>query len=168
MKGRFLTLGVGAIGIAAFVISVINYSNQKKVAWFDYNKVYNDCDLKKNLEKDLEKVVSARKSELDSLNLELTFLSNKVKEGLASGQELSDFEDLKNKYLQKSGRYEEENYRLKENYFTQIRQEINDKAKSYGEANGYDYIFSAVGDGSLMFASEGDDITNDILKYVNK
>lgn len=168
MKKQLLTVSAIAIGIAALTMSIVNTGGQKKMAYFDYNKVYNDCELKKELEKDLEKVVSARKSELDSMQLELSLMSNRVQAGSASQDELNQFEDMKGRYLTYQGRYEEENIRLKEQYFAQIRSKINEMSQEYAEDNGYDYLFSAVGDGSLMYGRETEEITDEVLEYVNK
>ena len=168
MKKQLLAISAIAIGIAALTMSIVNTGGQKKMAYFDYNKVYNDCDLKKDLEKDLEKVVSARKSELDSMQLELSLMSNKVQAGNANQDELNQFEDMKGRYLTFQGRYEEENVRLKEQYFAQIRSKINEMSREYAEANGYDYLFSAVGDGSLMYGKDTEEITDELLTYVNK
>lgn len=168
MKKQLVTLTAIAIGIAALTMSIVNSGGQKKMAYFDYNKVYNECQLKKDLENDLEKVVSARKSELDSMQLELSLMSNRVQGGTADQDELNQFEDMKNRYLTFQSKYEEENIRLKEEYFTQIRTMINEVSKEYAEENGYDYLFSAVGDGSLMYANDSEDITGEFLTYVNE
>lgn len=168
MKNNLLLVGTIILSIVAIVMSSLALKSQKKTAYFDYAKVHEECDLKERLEQDLKKVASARKSQLDSLNLELTFMSNKVQSNNASQDELNRFEDMKNRFLTLQNSYEEENYRLKEEYFNQIRQSINDKAKSFGEDNGYDYLFSAAGDGALMYASESEDVTDEILEYVNK
>lgn len=160
--------GVGLIAVSSLVLAAMMYSGQKKTAYFDYNQVYNACNLKTDLEKDLEKVVSRRKSELDSMQLGLSMLSEKVKSGQASDAELVDFEDQKNRFLSFQATYENENIRLKEEYFTQIRVHINDKAKAYGEEMGFAYFFSAVGDGSLMYADESEDVSDAFLKFVNE
>lgn len=166
---RNLFLGIATLlGIVAIVMSVLALNAEKKIAYFDYAKVHEECDLKERLQKDLEKVVSRRTSELDSIKLELTFLSNKVQANNADQEELDLFEDMKNRYLTLQNSYEQENYRLKEEYFNQIRQSINEKAKSFGEDNGYNYLFSAVGDGALMYADEGEDITKEMIEYVNR
>lgn len=168
MKKNLVLGGAILLAIVAIVISILALKGQKKVAYFDYAKVHEQCNLKESLEKDLEKVVSTRKSQLDSLNLELSFLSNKVQANNADQEELDRFEDMKNRFLTLQNNYEQENYRLKEEYFNQIRESINEKAKSFGEDNEYDYLFSASGDGALMYASEGEDVTKLVLEYVNK
>lgn len=166
---RNVVLGVTALlAIVAIIMSALALTDQKKLAYFDYAKVHEGCDLKERLQNDLEKVVSKRTSELDSIKLELTFLSNKVQSNAADQEDLDKFEDMKNRYLTLQNNYEQENYRLKEEYFNQIRKNINDKAQSFGEDNGYDYLFSAAGDGALMYASEGQDVTEQMTEYVNR
>jgi outer membrane protein len=168
MKKNLFFGGTILLAVVAIVLSVMALAGQKRIAYFDYAKVHEGCELKEQLQKDLEKVVSKRTSELDSIKLELTFLSNKVQVNSADQAELDLFEDMKNRYLTLQNQYEQENYRLKEEYFNQIRKSINDKAKSFGEDNGYDYLFSANGDGALMYADQGEDITKEMIEYVNR
>jgi Skp family chaperone for outer membrane proteins len=144
------------------------YCSQTKTAFIDYNTVYNNCKLKLTLEKDLERLTNLRKSELDSLQLQLSFLSQEVSSGKASGAKLEQFEQEKTKFLTMQQRYEEENVRLKETYFTQIRKEINDKSQAFAAAKGYDYLFAAVGDGALMYGSEARDVTKAFQEYLDK
>lgn len=163
-----INLVIGALSLIAIIISLLALSKDEKTAYIDYNEVYNNCDLKAQLEKDLESLVSSRESELDSMKLELTFMSNKIKAGETNQDDLNVFEDAKNRFLTFQGRYEEENIRLKEEYYTQIRNDINSKSILFGEENGYDYLFAAVGDGSLMYAKEANDVTEELTNYINK
>ncbi|PHR50048.1 MAG: hypothetical protein COA32_02630 [Fluviicola sp.] len=156
------------ISILALSFGVYLYNNSKTIAWFNYNEVYNKCELKKELEEKLKRVVSRRESHLDSLKLNLSLMSNKVKSGTASKEDLNLFEDMKNQYLSYQDNYERENVRLKEEYFSQIRSELNEKSKSFGKEKGFDFLFSAVGDGSLMYAKEGEEVTTDFLNYLNQ
>lgn len=167
MNKKIITIGAIALLVVSTVLSVLSYTNQKKTAFFDYNTVYNNCALKIKLEKDLQQVASSRKSELDSLQLELSFLSEKVKANTATALEASNFEDMKNRFLTFQDQYEQENIRLKETYFTQIRKEINDKAKLYAEQQGFDYFFSATGDGAMMYAAPSEDVTKEFQAYLD-
>lgn len=168
MKRNLILIGVTAIAVTALSFSLFKSDTSKTMAFIDYNKVYNDCSLKKELEKDLEKVVSSRKSELDSMQLELSFMSNAIQTGNSDGEKLEAFENLKHRYLTLQNLYEEENLRLKEQYFTQIRTHINEKAKEFGEDNEYNYLLAAVGDGSLMYASDSEDVTDKFMEYIDK
>jgi len=45
--------------------------------------------------------------------------------------------------------------------------DINDYIKEYGKKKGYKIIFGASGGGNIMYASEGADLTQDVLKGLN-
>jgi Skp family chaperone for outer membrane proteins len=150
------------------LIGLYFFGKSDNTAYFEFNKVYNDCSLKKKLETDLEKVFSARKSELDSLQLELSLISGKIESKNASGLELQKFEDTKTRFLTLQENYEQENMRLKDTYTAQIRKEINDKARLFAEKKGYTYLFAAMGDGTIMYASDKNDVTKEFQEFIDK
>lgn len=161
--------GIAALIITNLVlISLYFFGKNDNTAYFDFNKVYNNCALKKKLETDLEKVFSIRKSELDSLQLELSLLSGKIESNSASGIELEKFEDMKTRFLTLQENYEQENMRLKDNYSSQIRKEINDKARLFAEKKGYTYLFAAMGDGTIMYGSEKNEVTKEFQEFIDK
>ena len=168
MKEKFLKTAFVLMTFIALILAIVNFIGRKKMAFIDYNEVYNNCTLKKRLEKDLMKVANSRKNELDSLQMELSFLSERIKGGTSTKEEMGRYDEMRNRFLTYQEKYEEENVRLKETYFTQIRQEINDKAKEFSKLNNYDYFFSAVGDGALMYASESEDVTKDFQAFIDK
>ncbi|MCH2229643.1 MAG: OmpH family outer membrane protein [Crocinitomicaceae bacterium] len=153
--------------IVAIILAVMANSQNNDIAFFDYNRVYNECNLKIELENDLKTVSSSRQSELDSLQMELSFFSDKISKRTSSEEETMKFEELRNRYLGLKQRYEEENLRLKENYFTQIRQSINEQSKDFAKEIDVDYFFAAVGDGSLMYADDVEDMTAELILFVN-
>lgn len=165
---KITLLFIAAVSVTALVLSFLGLKGDDNIVYFDYNQVYNNSDIKNRLEKDLKKVGSMRQSELDSLQMELSFLSKKIGENSTSEQELGNFEDLKERYLGLQQHYEEESVRLKETYFNQIREEINQKAKTFAETKGYDYVFAGMGDGTLMYGSEALDVTDEFQKYLNQ
>lgn len=166
---RILTISSYVIFIGVTAIALFLFFTKERNAYFDYNEVYNNTELKKKLEKDLERVVSIRKAQLDSMQLELSFVSQKIQSGTEKNPAvLSKFEDDKSRYMNYQGQFEEENARLKETYFNQIRKDINDKAMLFAKENGYTFLFAAMGDGALMYADESKNVTKDFLEYINK
>ena len=165
---KITLLFIAAVSVTALILSFLGLKGDDNIVYFDYNEVYNNSDIKNRLEKDLKKVGSMRQSELDSLQMELSFLSKKIGENATNEQELGNFEDLKERYLGLQQHYEEESVRLKETYFNQIREEINKKAKTFAEMKGYDYVFAGMGDGTLMYGVEALDVTDEFQKYLNQ
>lgn len=71
--------------------------------------------------------------------------------------------------------YEEEKQRfaltvqhLSGKYTADVWERINEYVSAYGEEHGYDYIFGASGDGSLMYARNDNDVTVDVIAYINR
>lgn len=167
LKKVAIALG-GILVVVNTVVLFFLYSTEKKTGFIDYNTVYNNCKLKVSLEKDLERLTTKRKSELDSLQLQVSFLSQEVSGANSSSEKLAEFENQKNRFLTLQQQYEQENMRLKETYFTQIRKDINDKTQAFAASKGYDYFFAAVGDGALMYGSESEDVTKEFQEYLDK
>lgn len=57
---------------------------------------------------------------------------------------------------------------LSERYTADIWKRINQYIVAYGKKEGYDFIFGASGDGSIMYAGEANDVTDDVVSYINK
>jgi Skp family chaperone for outer membrane proteins len=168
MFSKFSKFIVPTIVVVNSILIVFFLFKKEEVGFVDYNTVYNNCKLKQSLEKDLQMVTNSRKHELDSMQIKLTFLSNDVNSGKASNEKLTEFEDMKNMYMTLQENYEQENIRLKETYFGQIRKEINDKAKAYASAHGFDYLFAAMGDGALMYGAEAHDCTKEFQHFLDQ
>ncbi len=167
MNNKIFKISTISILIISLGLAISVFVNQKKIAFIDYNTVYNNCQIKKRLEKDLQSITNKRKNELDSLQMELSFLSEKIKVNNASKEEIGKFDEMRNRFMTFQEKYEEENVRLKETYFSQIRQEINDKAKEFALKKGYNYLFSAMGDGALMYGSESEDVTVEFQNFID-
>jgi Skp family chaperone for outer membrane proteins len=166
---RIIPILAACLLVLVTALTVFLYVNRERVAYFDYNEVYNNSDLKKKLEKDLERVVGLRKSQLDSMQLELSFVSQKIQAGtMKDPAVLGKFEDDKSRYMTYQSQFEEENGRLKETYFNQIRKDINDKSVLFAKEEGYTFLFAAMGDGALMYADESRNVTKDFQEFINK
>ncbi len=150
-------------------LTIYLFLEREHNGYFDYNELYNNSALKKKLEADLEKVVGLRKSQLDSMQLELSFVSQRIQSGAEKDPAvLGKFEDDKTRYLTYQDQFEEENARLKQTYFDQIRKDINDKSILFAKEKGYTFLFAAMGDGALMYADESKNVTKEFLEYINK
>jgi outer membrane protein len=52
-------------------------------------------------------------------------------------------------------------------YNKAILDQVNKYVLEYGKANHYDYIFGVTEDGNILFAKEGEDITAQVLIFLN-
>ncbi len=161
---------VGATVISGVVL--LNYwlcgKQQNTIVWVNLSKVYNEFDLKKELEGKFKIVQTERKKILDSLELNLKVLGNQVE--LTKGKDevkLYEFQMKREEYLTKKEQFEQDNAQLQGDYNQQVLTQINQYVKEYALSNNYSYVLGADGTGTLMFANDGKEVTGDILVYIN-
>jgi outer membrane protein len=154
-------------GIAGLVVSM--YNRNTKLVYIEMGKAYSEFTLSKELNKELEKVLSARKAITDSLyeNLrrETANLKFKSKKTVEDIEKLSKLEE---EYYYKQKLFETENRTTTADYETKIWSQINQYVKDYGEANHCTFIFGANGQGNIMYANGATDITTEVLTYLNQ
>ena len=163
----FLLVAATSIGLFAF------YNKKEKTAYVDISKLYNDFQLKKELETKLIKVQQARKNMLDSLRLQLEFLSGNINSdrtitGDAKQKQVQEFESRKMHYYQMEKSFSEDNEKFSSEYKEQILIQFNPYVNNYGKENGYEFIYGTDGTGAVMYASESKNITDKVVKYVDE
>ncbi|HSH68252.1 MAG TPA: OmpH family outer membrane protein [Bacteroidia bacterium] len=156
--------------LCSIVFFLINRTNQNgKLAWININKTYNEFVFKKELETKLATTQQVRKKIIDSLEFELKVLSREIKaEEGKDKNKISVFETKREHYIGKKNELDEDNAVLEKQYNDQIINQLNQYLKDYGKEQGFRYIFGTDGSGSLMYAVEGDEITEDAIKYINE
>lgn len=138
----------------------------KKIAYIDLTKINSEFDMKKDLENRYKETVSIRTKILDSLKLEVLMLQ-KALENKKDEELYYRYNVKKEEYLRKEEEFNTTNNDLSGKYSSDVWNQLNQYVTEYGKANGYDYIFGAAGNGSLMYANQNEDITNDVVKFVN-
>jgi len=119
-----------------------------RTAYVDNTKLFQGFDEQQELAKKLEREVMLQNDRFDSLRSVY----------VANGQPLEE--------LRQQLRLEEEQ---RSNMYTDlIWKRLNQYTREYGEQEGYSYILGANGSGSLMYAGEDNDITEEVLAYANK
>lgn len=165
----FLGLNLIVLGFVAW-----NSMNKPRYAYVDLGVLYENFTLKKELESKYENIVSARKMMLDSMEIRLRNLSDRLSNHIAiaskqmEGTLALEFEGLKQQYFSKKQNFEQDNERTKSDYSSQVWKQLNQYVKEYGKEKGYDYIFGADGSGALMYASEAENITEYMKGYLNQ
>jgi outer membrane protein len=139
-----------------------------KTAYVEISKIYNEFQLKKELETSYDKTLSARKSLMDSVELHLRSLYAQVESGNREKQLLQEFEFKKQDYVSMQQKFEEDNTILKQQYNEQIMKQLNEYVTAYGKEQEYTYILGAEGSGTIMFADEAQNVTTEVIKYINE
>lgn len=169
MKKTNIILSVAVLLLSTMVIfQWVAAPKPVKLGYIDIQAVFNEFNLKKELEKDLLTTKSRHDRVLDSLANSLQLLASKLelKENPAK-EEIADFERKRQVFVAQKQQFEEQHRQLTEQYDQQIITQLNQYVKQYGQENGYSYIFGNDGNGTLMYAPEAENITGEVVQYLN-
>ncbi len=139
-------------------------SSSKKIGYITTLRVFEEFELKKELEGDYKKVQMVKQSYLDSIKLNVQTLSLNTN---TDPDKEKKIENYKRAYLLKEEQFNHENENLYQQYTEQIWKQLNQYVEDYGKENGYDYLLGASGQGNIMYASEKEDLTKQVIEYVN-
>jgi outer membrane protein len=170
MKSK-IGLLLSMAGIMGVVLLTYHYSFQPKTGYIIIQDVYNNFEFKKEMEKKFLTTKNARQKKLDSLEMGVKILAtqlSKIPEKERSIPDIDKFTSMREDYLRKRQINEEDNNELSRQYDAQILSQLNQYIKDFGADNNYTYIFGNDGNGTLMFAKDKDNISKDVIVYVNK
>lgn len=153
--------------ILAFVgvLTYAAFTKSKKLGYISTAKVFEEFSLKKEMESDLKKIQITKQAYLDSLKLIIQTMSVNA-ENKKSGDLKA--EDYKKIYLLKEDQFNRENEEVLRNYNDKVWKQLNQYVEDFGKENGYDYLFGTSGQGNLMYAEEGDNVTEKVITYINE
>jgi len=158
------------ISISVILALILNnvFFPKQKTGWISVPQVFNGFEYKKELEKKYTKSEEARKKIIDSLELDLKVLYKTIKTSKKEDVALnSKFEFQRQNFVEKQHQLEEDNANMKNEFNTQILNQLNQYVKDYGKENNYKFILGAEGNGSLMYGAESEDLTKEIITYIN-
>lgn len=139
------------LGLAAYIIFG---HNQPRQVYVSNQKLFTGFKGTKELESRLNALRSSNKEELDSL-VQLIQTGNNDQRLIAQYQQLEE-------------EFQMHEQALSDQYTADIWKRINVYLADFGKAEGYDFIFGASGDGSLMYANTAKDVTDDAIEFINK
>lgn len=155
-------------------ISLTVYHNcfNKKVGYVEIKKVFNGFQMKKELEEKFRQTADRRKKMIDSLSFNLNLISKQLQEQQNTKEGVNkdlayQFEYQRQEFLKLKNQYEQDNAALSQKYDGQILERMTQYIIEYGKSNNYEFIFGADGNGSLMYATENKNISEDIISFIN-
>lgn len=165
-----ITIIISSILLFAIIgIGVLLWQTRVKTAYVDMAKVYNTFKLKEELERKLQFSQKQRERVIDSLEIQLKTLSNKIElEQGRNKEDLRTFELKREEYALREQQIKEDNQAQAENYKEQIWKQLDQYVQDFGDAKGYDYIFGVDESYTIFYKNESHDITTELLEYVNK
>ena len=161
------------IGIAALAVVLVS-CNEQKTAYVDTTKIIQEYKEMKDVEAEFTTKSDSVREKLDAAAREF---QQEVQEYQANMNSMSQSarQEKEGELMQKQQMLQQQQQMVS----NQLRQEssvvmdsmvnkVKDFVKSYGEKNGYTYIFGSNESANIMYAKEGLDITDDILSEMNE
>lgn len=172
MKKVPIVLGVIAVLLSA--VAVYFAKSGSDLVYVDVNKLIEGYKRTKDAKVEFEKKTKDMKVNLDSMmsNWQKELKNYEKERAALSPKELQLKQELLGTKQQQINAYQENLQKQamdEDKKMTQtVVNDINDYIKEYGKVHGYKMIFGASGTGNIMYASEGTDLTNDVLIGLNK
>lgn len=158
--------------VCVAICAYLYYNRAPKIAYVDLPKVYNQFELKKELEKKYENTKNQRLLLLDSMKLKLKQMANvlsgqKNTKSDAFKKDLMTFNNLKQEFQLKERDFSENDQMQASEYEKQIWTRVNGYTKEFSKENSFDILLGADGSGILMNINEKYDCTESFIKYIN-
>lgn len=168
-----LTLPVAILALIVAVGSIFLNTNSSDLVYVDVNEMLQGYKRTKIVKAEFEKKAATMKANVDSLLVDWQ-KELKVYEKERSGMSKKELE-LKQELLgnkqQQINNYQQaiqKQLAEEDKKSTQtVVNDINDFVKEYGKDKGYNIIFGAVGNGNIMYAKEGTNLTPKLIDLIN-
>jgi len=128
----------------------------RRVAYIDVERLVNSYDFKKDIEKDASKNLFTIQHAIDSLQLIRKTMNQPIPNHI-------DSQLARAKYV-----YEEYYNASTKQMNQRIWERLNPVIQEYGKEKGLELLIGATGNGSLLYADKGRDMTDDLADYINK
>lgn len=135
------------------VTFLISSCSRHKTAYVDIFKLVQEFELQKEYSAEAKREIEREKSIIDSVVY------------IERLRDPSSHERVKAElYTELSTKVEQRNKEIE----ALIWKRLNPYLTEFGKEKGYDYIYGANGSGTVLYADESQDITPEIIEYVNK
>ncbi|GGW57226.1 periplasmic chaperone for outer membrane proteins Skp [Winogradskyella epiphytica] len=156
------------------LVAAASCQEQQKIAFVDNTKVVNEFNKKKDFEAKFKTKIEKFNKKADSLQQMIqveaqAFQTRAAKIGQAKAEE--EYNALVQKKQMQDYQLGSEEKALQTEGQAQIDslvKEVKEFIKDYGKTNGYTYILGANEAGSVLYGTDANDITEEVLESLNK
>jgi|Deesub1362A_J573_1020465.scaffolds.fasta_scaffold00333_22 outer membrane protein len=155
-------------------LALNSYAQELKFGFVDLNRALNECDRGKEAIRILENMVKEKQAIIDKKGEEIRRLEEELSkqsavlnpESLKEKQE--KLERLKKEYKRMVEDSNEELEKKRNEFMRAILTDLRNLIRQIGKEEGYTAIFEKAEGGPLLYAPEGLDITDELIKRFNE
>lgn len=169
MKNKFtLSFYLSLLALALSCTAVFLFKKQeKKIAFVLITDLFNEFELKKEMETSYTKAKNARKRIIDSLEVDLSVLAGRLQSKQVKQEDKELFDRRRHEYEQKRKLFDEDNLYMSKQFDEQIIKQLNQYVSDFGKANQYDIIYGNTSNGSIMYGTDALNITKEVITFIN-
>lgn len=139
-----------------------------KIGYVDIKQVFEEFEMKKELQQKLEKTLLSKQTVIDSLKFKLQALSSSLQsQEKPKEEEITEFQVLQKYFIQEKESFDLFNQEQTQQYNTQIISQMTQYIKDYGFNNEYEYILGSDENGNVLYGKKVNNLTQDIIVYIN-
>lgn len=159
-----IVAGVVAALMIAQTLWLMRYADKRnKTGYILTQKVFDGFDGTKQIKSKLQNQENRQKQVIDSLTMEYKLVASLP--DAASKVKATRIKEVYNSlYMQFQKQSEDDVKKYNADIWKQINQYVNE----YGKENNYGILYGADGTGSLMYADSTLNISDKVIKYINK
>jgi outer membrane protein len=163
MKRQTFLFFLGGIFLGGILLFCINFffNSGDNTRYVSMSLVFEESKISEKYKKDLKEIE-------DKSNAALAQFENEIRALKQTGGNAQQIAGMEKELLVMRDKLTDEYQQKSATFERVIWEKINQKVNEYGKEQGYDYIFGAKGDGSIMYASDHKDITKEIIAYINQ
>ena len=157
--------------VSVLTLFLVSCSSSPSVVYMNIERVFNEFTLKEDLLTEFEVVKNKRQAITDSLRLSLKAKYNEIsqlKDQKLKEKSVLAFKDQEQYYYDMMEEYKDMNSKLMNQYDAQILKRMNEFVQQFGKDHSYELILGSKGDGNIMYAVDGKDVTSEVILYINK
>lgn len=160
MKTNFLTLSLSLI---ALVISVyVLLGRKQEYVFVDLKYLFENFEYKKMLERDFDRVVTYRKQEIDSLELDYRMSYNSDSGNQTKLVQKADYLGYRKR------QYQEDNLALSQELDKKIYKQLKAYIRDYAKEKDVQLVIGEMEDNLNMVGQDEQNQNNELVAFVNK
>lgn len=167
MKKYNLTIFLVLINLFLFIgYMFYQEATKPKVAYLELQKVFNEFSMTKEMSADIDKIQKTQDAQLDTIALRIE-LFKRIYGASNSPAIIDSVKQKEYEYYIKKQSFDDNLNKLTSNHNEKIWKQLNQYISEFGRDNNYDYLHGASGNGSIMYADSSNNITKELIIYVN-
>lgn len=165
LKSAMLSLLV----VGVFALTVVTFIKNKpaKVVYVNMDELFNGFQMKKELENDFLSKTNQIQKQIETLRIKVAGFKEEVSRAVSTNY-VDSLNSANAKLTELNIQFQENYAPLKDQYDSQIQNQLLNYMNEFGKANDYDLVITNLNGSTVLFGSDNVNVTTEALEFVNQ